>query len=44
MSDDCVDQFAEDLQFEFDLVRVKDPKWGSIVVSKLVRQGGVPLW
>ena len=24
---------ADDLQFEFDLVRVDDPKWGTLVVS-----------
>ena len=36
-------KFADDLQFEYDLIRVSDPKWGVSKVSRLSR-GYEPHW
>ena len=36
----CIDllaKFADDLQFEYDLTRVSDPKWGILKVKNGIR-------
>ena len=35
----CIDllaKFGEELQFEYDLIRVTDPKWGVLKVRKVL--------